>query len=60
MRRLLALLAVAALGWVLWRRRSQPGETATIGYEDGSSLTLEPGAPELERLLALARGALAP
>ena len=60
MHRLALLLGLGGL--VLWlrRRTPRPGETATIGYEDGSSVTLEPGAPELERLLAAGREALAP
>jgi hypothetical protein len=58
MRKLLVLLALA--GGVFWllRRRGAPAPRAAIGYADGSSLTLEPGSPELERLTAAARRAL--
>ena len=60
MRRLLSLAALAGLVWlVLRRRRSSGRETATIGYADGSSVTLEAGSPELERLLLIARQATA-
>jgi hypothetical protein len=58
MRRLLALAALAGLAWWVLRRRREPRETATIGYEDGSSITFERGAPELERLLDIAREAV--
>jgi hypothetical protein len=55
MRRLLALAAVAGITWrLLGRRRRAAGARATIGYADGSSLTLAPGAPELERLRQVA------
>ncbi|HJU46917.1 MAG TPA: hypothetical protein VJ689_02205 [Gaiellaceae bacterium] len=60
MRRLVLLLGLAGFLWWLLRRDRSPGETATIGYEDGSSVTLEPGAPELERLLAIGREAVGP
>ncbi len=58
MRRLAALAVLAGFVWWLLRRQGGPGETATIGYADGSAVTLEPGAPELERLLAIAREAM--
>lgn len=58
MRRLAVLAGLAGAVWWLLRRQHGPGETATIGYEDGSSVTLEPGAPELERLLAIGREAV--
>ncbi len=60
MRRLVALLALAGAAWWLLRRSRDRQETATIGYADGSSITLEPGAPELEPLLAIGREAVAP
>lgn len=60
MRRLARLGIVAALAWWLWRRRRAESTGAvTVGYEDGSALRLEPGSPELDRLLAIARGLLA-
>lgn len=58
MRRLLLLALLAGAVWWLLRRERGAGETATVGYEDGSSVTLEPGAPELEPLLEIARGAV--
>jgi ferric-dicitrate binding protein FerR (iron transport regulator) len=59
MRRLLAL-GVLAVGvwWLLRRRCTAAAERATVGYDDGSSVTLDAGAPELERLLLIARGAV--
>jgi hypothetical protein len=49
---ILALGAFAA--WRFLTRRSTPDEQVTIGWEDGSSVTLEPGAPERDRLVELA------
>lgn len=58
MRRLLGLvLAAAAAWWFVGRRGSESGPAATIGYDDGSSVTLEEGSPELDRLLQIAAGA---
>lgn len=58
MRRLLVLLALGGLVWAAATRR-RPGVTAvTVGYEDGSALTLEEGAPQLEPVLQAAREAL--
>jgi hypothetical protein len=58
MRKLLALL-VFVVGLILYlaRRRSSPRERVHLYYDDGSMVTLEPSAPEAERLLALARAA---
>jgi hypothetical protein len=59
MRRLLALL-VFVVGPLLYlaRRREERRERVHLYYDDGSMLTLEQGAPEAERLLAIARAAL--
>jgi len=55
MRRLLSLAAIgAAVWWLLGRRRSASVNRATIGYSDGSSVTLESGSPDLERLVQIA------
>jgi hypothetical protein len=55
MRKLVAIALIAGLAWWLLGRRSEEDPvSATIGYDDGSSVTLEPGAPELERLLLAA------
>ncbi len=55
MRRLFWLALIGAVVWVFLKRgRSEPQEGATIGYGDGSSVTLDPGAPELDRLLQIA------
>jgi hypothetical protein len=55
MRRLLALTLAGGLAWWFFIRRRETGRrTATIGYADGSSVTLETGSPELERLLQIA------
>jgi len=58
MRRLFSLLLVGGLAWwFLGRRRHEAGRGATIGYTDGSSVTLDVGSPELDRLLQIAAGA---
>ena len=59
MRRLLALLLLVG-GPVLYlsRRRDERRERVHLYYDDGSMVTLEHGAPEAERLLAVARSAL--
>ena len=60
MRKLLALLGrrrwscSCTSGAGAARRR----ERVHLYYDDGSMVTLEPGAPQAERLLALARAAL--
>lgn len=59
MRRLLALaLLVGGPALLLLRRRGAPRERASLSYDDGSTVTLEAGAPGSERLLVLARGLL--
>ncbi len=61
MRRLLFLAALgAAVWWFVTRRGASSPGGATIGYEDGSSVTLDAGSTELERLLAIAAEAAAP
>ena len=59
MRRFLALgLLVAGPLLYLARRRSDRQDRVHLYYDDGSMVTLEHGAPEAERLLAIARTAL--
>jgi len=59
MRRLLALLLVVAGPLLLLaRRRGARSEHVSVSYDDGSTVTLERGAPGSERLLQLARSAL--
>jgi hypothetical protein len=59
MRRLVVLLLfVCGPVLVLSRRRRERRERVHLYYDDGSMVTLERGAPEAERLLAVARGAL--
>ncbi len=61
MRKLVSLAAIGAgVWWFVTRRRTASPGRATIGYEDGSSVTLDAGSPELERLLAIAAEAAAP
>jgi hypothetical protein len=58
-RRLLVLLAaVAGIAAVVLRRRERSRDRVSVGFEDGSSLTLEAGTPDADRLLALARPAI--
>lgn len=60
MRRLLGLGAIAAgTWWLLGRRKRGGGERVAVGYADGSAVTLEEGVPERERMLEIARAALA-
>jgi hypothetical protein len=59
-RRLFWLGVVAAVAWwFIGRRRSGEEVSATIGYADGSAVTLEAGSPELDRILRIASGARA-
>ena len=61
MRRLVVLAVLAgAAWWFLTRDRGEDQGGATIGYADGSSVTLEMGSPELDRLLQIAGEATAP
>ncbi len=61
MRRFLFLAVIGAVAWwFLTRRGASSPDRATIGYEDGSSVTLDAGSPELERLLAIAAEAAGP
>lgn len=60
MRRLLSLAAIGAAVWWLLGRRSKPSaDRITIGYADGSSVTLDAGSPELDRLTSIAAEATA-
>ncbi len=58
MRRL--LLVAAAVGvWLLLRRRRRADERrVVVAWQDGSEVELGGGAPERERLVAIAEGAL--
>ena len=61
MRKLLALAVIGGIVyWFLNRGSSADGQTVTIGYVDGSAVTLEAGAPELDRLVQIASEALSP
>ena len=60
MRRLAVLALIAgAAWWFLTRDRGEEPGGVTIGYADGSSITLDEGSPELDRLLQIAAGATA-
>ena len=55
MRRLFWLAVAGGVAWwFIGRRRADVPQSATIGYVDGSSVTLDPGSPELDRLLQIA------
>ncbi len=59
MRRLIALLVlVGGPLLLLSRRRQARRERVSLYYDDGSMVTLEPGVPGVERLVALARQTL--
>lgn len=53
------LLALGSLLALARRRKDRVRDRVTLVYEDGSSLTLEAGAADADRLLALARPAVA-
>jgi predicted negative regulator of RcsB-dependent stress response len=57
-RRVLFLGGLGVLIWRVWQQRQAGGERASVGFADGTSVVLEPGAPELDRLLEIARGTL--
>jgi hypothetical protein len=60
MRRLFRLLLLAGIAYAAWKRYAGrgPDEKAVVSFADGSSVALEPGSPDFERLAALARSAL--
>lgn len=61
MRKLLRLAVLAGLTLWAWRffvGRRGSHERAGVSYGDGSSLVLEPGSAEFERLAGAARPAL--
>ena len=61
MRRLVSLALIGALAWWFLGRRRQDAEgSASIGFLDGSSVTLDTSSPELARLLEIAAGARIP
>lgn len=56
----LGVLAGAAAGAALWlRREGGPGERVELYYADGSMVSLASGSPQGEKLLPIARRALA-
>jgi hypothetical protein len=60
-RRLLRLALLAGLAVWVWRyfvAAREPHERASVSYSDGSSIVLEPGSPEFERLASPARAVL--
>ena len=61
MRKLLVLAVIGGIVyWFLNRSGSTDGQSATIGYADGSAVSLEQGTPELDRLVQIASAALLP
>jgi hypothetical protein len=55
MRRLAVLALIAAAAWWFLKRDGNEAQGgATIGYADGSSVTLDAGSPELDRLQQIA------
>ena len=56
---LVAVLAAAGGAAARARRRFASAERVSLRYDDGSMLMLDSGSPEAERLLAVARDALA-
>jgi hypothetical protein len=61
MRKLLGLAVIGGIVyWFINRGGADDGQRATIGYVDGSAVILEPGSPELDRLVLIASEALHP
>ena len=58
MRRAAALVLLVAGALYVRRRRETRRERVHVHFDDGSAVTLTSGAPEADRLLALARRAL--
>ena len=58
-RKALVLLAAAAGAVALLRRRQATAARIDVYFEDGSMVSLERGAPQADRMLALAGDALA-
>lgn len=56
--RLALLVGLAVWAWRFFVGRKEPLERATVAYDDGSALVLEPGSPGFERLATSARAAL--
>ena len=56
---LFALLFGAALALFLRRRSVSRGEHVDLYYDDGTMVSLDAGSPPAERMLAVARDALA-
>jgi hypothetical protein len=60
-RKLLRLAVLAGLVVWVWRYflgAREPHERASVSYSDGSTIVLDPGSPEFERLAAPARAVL--
>lgn len=58
MRRAFLFAVGTLLAWRLLRRRGRTVAEITVGWADGSSIALDPGSPERERILAVAVDAL--
>ena len=56
MRRTLVLLAAVGGSLLYAARRRRGRERVQLHFDDGSTVTLEQGAPAADELLALARG----
>ena len=54
----LGLAAAGGAAVLLRRRRAARQDRVELYYADGSSISLEDGAPETERIVSLAREAL--
>ena len=58
-RKTLVLLAAAAGAVAVLRRHKSTAARVDVYFQDGSMVTLERGAPQADRMLALAANALA-
>ncbi len=59
MRGLAAVVLALGGAWLVLRNRRADGRRVLVGWQDGSELELRSGSPERERLVAVAREALA-
>ena len=59
-RKLLVLVGLTLVARRLLQRRVAPADRVSLGFADGSAVTLEPGAPGFAPVLDAAREALLP
>lgn len=58
MRRALLAVVLGVVAWRFVRGRRGVGGEVVVGWADGSSVSLDDGAPERDRIVAVAAGVL--